>query len=171
MARIIGPGIGTGEQRAPIDSGPVAFWPVLGAAGLVLTAVGFLDLLLLWVPFEGGRPDWEFGAISAHFDGMALGTVGLTLLMAASLARGRRRVASVLAVVSGLIGVGLIGLLLIYLLDVPIALNATAGRMRTVMVKSIGRTSGFALLYIWLYAWLSWHVWRAARRPAIRHPD
>lgn len=171
MARIIGPGFDTGERRAPSDSGPVAFWPVLGATGFVLAAVGFLDLLLLWIPMEVGRPDWEFGAISAHFDGMALGTVGLTLMMAASLARGRRRVARVLAVLSTLIGIGLVGLFLIYVLDVPIALGATAGRMRSVMVKSITRTSLFALLYIWLYLWLGWHVWRAARAQAVRPAD
>ena len=160
MPQIIGAGPPPGESRAPSDSGPFAFWPVLTAGGLALAAIGFVDLLLLWLPFDFGRPDWEFGAISAHFDGMALGTVGLLLLLAAALAGGYRRVARALAIVCWVIGFASLVLLVIYLLDVPIALRATGERMRGAMVKSITKTSIFAVVYSLLYFWLGWRAWR-----------
>ena len=158
--QIIGTGPPPGEPRAPSESGPFAFWPVLTAGGLALGAIGFIDLLLLWIPLEFGRPDWEFGAISAHFDGMALGTVGLILLLAAALAGGRRRVARAIGAACWAIGFALVVLFVIYLLDVPIALQAAGERMRDAMVKSIAKTSIFALVYSLLYFWLGWRAWR-----------
>jgi len=75
--------------RARLPGGDVyRLWPLLFVAGAVFTIVGWGEVLLIWFPLHFGDPDWEFTTITRTFDLLPLGTVGLTLLGAAIIARG-----------------------------------------------------------------------------------
>jgi hypothetical protein len=149
--------------RALINAEPALLWVVVAGTGLAVALVGWFDLALLWYPLRFGDPEWEFGTISAHFDGMPLGTVGLALLVAGAIGRGWRRTSRLLAVVCLLVVVGLLAISVIYLLDVPLALRATAPQIKPVMKKAMLKAGVFSATYTVLYAWLAWFLWRSTR--------
>ena len=155
-------------QRAPSTSGPASFWTVIAVTGLAIGLIGWADVALLWWPLGFGSPAWEFGVISATFDALPLATVGLALVVIGALATGRRRVARVLAVLCAIGALKLIAIFGIYLLDIPMALEAAGELGHSAMLRSIAKTSIFALIYICLYSWLAWYVWRATRPAAAR---
>lgn len=150
------------SQRAPIDSEPVQLWVVLAGVGLAITFVGWADLALLWYPLHLGNPAWEFGTISAHFDGMPLATVGLALVISGTVARGWRRTARALSVFCVLI-VLLLALSVLYLLSVPPAWRVTAPQARPLLMKAVLKAAAFAMTYIVLYAWVGRFLWRHTR--------
>ena len=150
-------------ERAPINTEPALLWIVVAWTGLAIAVVGWFDLALLWYPLRFGDPEWEFGTISAHLDGMPLGTVGLAMLVAGAIGRGWRRGARILAVLCLLVVVGLLAISVIYLLDVPLALPATAPQVRPVIMKAMLKAGVFSATYTVLYAWLAWFLWRCTR--------
>ena len=165
MAQIIGRETRPDEhKRAPRESEPAVFWTVFAVAGLAISLVGWTDLALLWYPLGFGRPDWEFGVVSAHFDAMPLATVGFVMLMSGALAASRWRVARLLSAAAGLVALFLVCVFVVYLLDIPLALDAAGARAHSAMMRSIAKTSAFAVIYMTLYSWLGWYVWRGTRR-------
>jgi hypothetical protein len=86
------PQILTGEPTTPqarLPGGDVyRLWPLFFVAGAVFTLTGWAEVLLIWYPIHFGHPDWEFDTIARTFDLLPLGTVGLTLVSAAIIARG-----------------------------------------------------------------------------------
>ncbi len=137
-------------------------WALLVGLGATLTVVGWTDLALLWYPLAFGSPEWEFGTISAHFQGMPVGTVGLVLLAAGAVGRRWRLGTRVLAIVFLLVTAGLLGVSMIYLLDMPVALTGVAEDLKPTLVKVMLKTSLSATAYVALYAWLWWFLWRKA---------
>lgn len=116
-------------------------WRMLGWIGLVLSAVGLMDFLLVFYPARMGDPSWEFGAVDAGFSALpllAMGT-GLSLASAVTVA-GRWRI-RIWALFALLIGAAVAFALLIYLTNVPIALRLTPAEVRTGIEKSIMRTA------------------------------
>ncbi len=142
------------ERRSPTvrPSTPMA-WRVIGWFGLVLAVIGLADALVNWFPLAFGSPEWEFGTISATFGSLPLVTMGLAAMLGSLLARGSR---------AGVLGVGLfvlvlglvvLGLYVLFLLDVPMALRATAGKLGGLPIRrGIVRTSilgvGFGVGYL-----------------------
>jgi hypothetical protein len=87
-----------------------------------------------------------------------------------TIAAGLKNGAGLLTLVAVLAVLGLLLLLAVfalYGLNVPVALGASPQQGKPALQKAILRTTSFAVLYIALYAWLSWFTWRrvgAARR-------
>ena len=113
----------------------------------MLALVGWTDWLLLWFPFRLGVPEWEFGTISGAFDAMALGTIGFLVLATVVARGGTRTLGRVLALTA--LGVSLLCLVLwvLYLLNVPLAVNAVQPELKGVLEKSVIKTSLLALFY------------------------
>jgi hypothetical protein len=77
--------------RVVVEPSPdQALWLLCWIGGLLALA-GWVDVLLLWIPLHLGRPEWEFGTVSSTFDALPLATIGLAILIAAAVAKGRRR--------------------------------------------------------------------------------
>ena len=144
---------------ATVDVG-AAIVPPLTAFGLILVAVGMIDLGLAWWPPMFGRGEWEFGTASRTFNSLALGATGYVfLVMAASLRRWALGLRS-LSVVSAIGFLALAGVLLLYWKNVPVALAAVPEQSRPALEQAILRSTSFAVLYILLFGWLSWFTWR-----------
>lgn len=152
------------RERTPIEMASASLWPVLGGAGLAVMVVGWVDLTLLWFPLNFGSPDWEFGTVAAHLDGMPLGTVGLTLLIAASIAQGWRRATRLLAAWCLFVTLWLVVITVVYVLNLPLALETTSQQAASsALGKAILKAGAFAATYMVLYAWLTWFLWRLTR--------
>lgn len=150
-------------KGVPLEVAPTVVWTVIGGLGLAVAVIGWTDLALLWYPLNFGSPEWEFGTISAHLDGMPLATVGFGLALVGVLNRGWRIPARTLAVVSFLISAALFAVFLIYLLDIPIALRGVRVELQPIIKKGIVKATVFAVTYMALYGWLGWYVWRNTR--------
>lgn len=136
-------------------------WMVLMVLGTALAIVGLTDVALLWFPARWASVDWEFGTVSAAIDGMPLATIGLGLAGTGAIARGRRSSLTVLAVVIGLMLLALVGLTLIFALDVPVVLRAVDPQLRQTVRKAMVKTGSMALVYVALYLTLG--VWVVRR--------
>jgi len=132
------------KDRAGLNPLPVAApqtaWRYGGWLGLVLAVVGGVDIALRWYPLAFRSPEWEFGTIGITVAALPLFSIGLVLLLAASLARASRVGALVLAVVFSLVAVLLLAILMLFLLDVPLALQAPDARLLLDVKKTILRT-------------------------------
>ncbi len=162
MAKVL---VGNGSAAAAGRSGSeplsVVLTPLL-AFGLVLLAVSSVDLGLLWWPLRFGTGEWEFGTTSRTFDSLALGTTGFVFLVVTASARRSTRALRVLGVAAVVGLAALIGMLILYWLNVPVALRSVPEQTRAAVQTSVVRSTAFALLYIALFFWLSWYTWRRA---------
>lgn len=153
-----GPGI---QQEGKQGAAPAsALVPPLVAFGLVLVGVGVVDLGFAWWPLRFGVGEWEFGTASRTFNSLALGTTGLVFLVVGASARRSRgwlRVLTVISVLGFLFVVGTFGL---FALNAPVALRAVPAQGHSTLVRSIVRTTAFAVLYMVFFAWLSRYTWR-----------
>ena len=147
------------ESRVPATTEPAAIWTIVVAMGIAISVVGWTDLALLWVPLHVSGPEWAFGTISGHFDGMPLGTLGITILAVGAYGKGWHRTTKVLAVLVAVITVALLAISLRYLLDVPLVLRGTAPEMSHIVKKAVFKTGVFAVTYICFYSWLAWFLW------------
>lgn len=113
-----------------------------------------IDLSLGWYPLGFGKPEWEFGTISATIAGFAIPTLALYLIFASALALGRTRVVKGIAVGMLVLAVFLATLFLIYLTSVPLALLAVSKDpgvqlgMRKAIVKSLTLFLGYETVFI-----------------------
>jgi hypothetical protein len=142
---------------------PATYWLILFVLGAALAVVAWTDLVLLWFPLRFGSPEWEFGTISAHFDGMPLATIGLLALTIGAMGRGWRLTTRVLAIVLLVLAVAFVAVFAIFLLDVPLALRGVAAELRPAIVKAVVKASVYALTYVALYGWLAAYLWGKTR--------
>ena len=164
MAKLVVPEkTGKSQRTAQILREPEVLWSLVAGLGITLALVGWIDLGLLWYPLNLGSPEWEFGTISAHFDSMPLGTIGLTFVAVGAIGRGWRRVAQTVAILSGLVAAFLVGAYVIYLLDVPLALKGVAPELGPTVKKAIVKASIYAVTYVAFYGWLARYLWRRSR--------
>lgn len=110
----------------PLPPTNIRDWvPILLIGGLVLSLSGWVDVALFYWPLRFGDAEWEFGVISGTFDALPQPTLGLILLaLAARAMPERRRFSRLLAVVSAIVTIKLVGLLIIFALDIPVAFAA-----------------------------------------------
>lgn len=155
--------VGVTPERSQPKQPPALHWKVLAATGLAITLVGCVDILLLWYPPAFGAPDWEFGTVSSTMDALPLVTIGAAVVAASSIAIGLRRVARSLALWCWIVVIALSSAFVLYLLTVPVALQSGDGAMQFAIRKSIAKTSLFAAIYVVLYVWLGWYLWRHTR--------
>ncbi len=141
----------------------VPFWTATACVGAAITVVGWADLALLWFPLRFGRPEWEFATIGAHFDHMALGTVGVLLLALGIAHRGWWAPAQALAMASQLIAIGLVAVYAIYIVAAPQAWHNVAPQLEPTIGRAVRKVSVFAVGYAAAYTWLAVYLWRNAK--------
>ena len=154
-------------QRAPFEPQPSTFWTVVTVLGAAVAVIGWTDLALLWYPLNFGSPEWEFGTISAHLDGMPLGTLGVVTLSLGVMGRGWRRTTRGLAVIFMAIAAALLGVFAVYWLDVPVALRGVAPQLLPTIKIAIVKATVFAVTYTALYSWLAVYLWQKTRIEAL----
>lgn len=153
-----------GQEAGAVGSGSRGAWAMVQVLGVALALVGFADFALLWYPARWASVDWEFGTVSAAFDGLPLLTIGLGLATAGAVSRGRRGAMAGLAAVLLVMSLLLIAMLLIFVLDVPVVLRAVDPQLRESLVKSLVKTSSMAIVYVVLYLTLG--IWAVRRMRA-----
>ena len=150
-------------SRVPATTEPAALWTFVVALGIAISIVGWTDLVLLWFPLHFVSPEWRFGTISGHFDGMPLGTLGLTILAVGLLGKGWRIPALVMVTLLALVALDLLVISIIYLRDAPVALQSTPSEMQSVLKKAMLKAGVFAVTYTCFYAWLAWFLWQKTK--------
>ncbi|MFW6079397.1 MAG: hypothetical protein ACODAE_07250 [Gemmatimonadota bacterium] len=137
---------------------------ILTGLGVTLAIVGWTDVVLGWFPLQLGSPEWEFGTISATFDGLPLATIGLTLIALGVADGGGRRARRIAAFALWTVAAFLAALFAIYVTDLPLAWQGAGDSLRSTLVSAIIRTSTFAVVYLIFFSWLGWFTWK---RPAM----
>jgi len=138
-------------------------WSLGLALGIALVLVGLMDLALLFYPPHWASLDWEFGTIGATIEGLPLLTMGLGLVAMSSAADGRTGWMRLVSIVLILLALFVIALLVIFALDIPVALRAVQPAGREVLKKSIIKTGGMGAVYVMVYAVLGVKTWRRIR--------
>jgi len=139
---------------------------VFAALGLAISVVAGVDLAMAWFPAQFGNAEWEFGIVTRTFDSLALGTTGFGLLVLVALVRRLRLGLAVVGVLAVLGSIALAICLVLYGLNVPVALGAVPEAAGTVLRRAMVRTGTFGVIYLVLYVWLSWYTWRGFRAEA-----
>ncbi|HEY2806655.1 MAG TPA: hypothetical protein VGI92_12430 [Gemmatimonadales bacterium] len=141
-----------------------AGWSYLFAAGLGITIVALIEVILMFLPARWSSLDWEFGTIAGMFDSLPLMTVGLGSMCAAAVANGWRAARISVAVLSSLLSLMILVMALIFALDIPAVLRAADLSMQySIKLGSLkaGLEAGvYFLLYLALGVW----TWRRIRR-------
>ena len=171
MAKVLVRGAAAKTERSqPIRSATDSLsLPVL-ALGIALSTVALVDLAFVWLPLRLASPEWEFATIARTFDALALGTVGLVLGLIAALRSGSRWGQLLLGGVFVVAFVVQLSAVLVYVLNVPVALNTVPDEARGPLLRAILRTACLMSVYVPLYGWLSWFTWRrfgAKRKEAV----
>jgi hypothetical protein len=140
---------------------------VLTWVGGLLGIAGFIDVVLLWVPPAFGRPEWEFGTVGATFDALPLFTLGMTVLVVASLARGWRWGVVAAGVGSAVAVLVLLAALVLWLLNAPLAWKGVAPDVRPALLKVMFKTVAMASIYLGLFGFVGVMAWRRVRRSMV----
>lgn len=126
--------------------------------GAALALVGWTDASLLWYPLQFGTPEWEFATTSTFFDALPLGTIGLTALAIAAIARGSPRLLRLLAVLFPVLAAAFVAVLGLFLLNAVVAWNRVEPAYQVALDRAVLKTSVLGMTYILLYGWLGWAV-------------
>lgn len=161
--------------RALPPSSVAGLAPLLIVAGLLLAVAGGVAVGLFYVSPQFGSAQWEIGTIAQTFDALPLPTLGLVLLALGVRARGgsmfwARAVAVVFAVAAALC----LAAMLLFVLDIPVALQAVqrAGEANSQsavsgasagLKRAIGKALLFGVCYAASYAWIAVMMWRVPR--------
>ncbi len=124
-------------------------WKYLGWAGVLFALLGIADLGIAWYPVRFGTPEWEFGIATTTMQNLPLTVMGLTLMLASGISRGRRAAtlcaASILAFLVSIVMV----LGIVFTLDVPLALQAvTTEPARDVLRRGMLKTGIQTVVYL-----------------------
>jgi hypothetical protein len=126
-------------------------WRWIGWFSLVLALAGAGDWVLAWIPLRFGTAEWEFGTIVSTFAGLPLVTMGFAGLLGSAVARGVRWQLITLGVIVLAWGAMVVGALIIFFLDVPIALQAVQGPAHLGIIKATAKTVMLGLLFSSVY--------------------
>lgn len=131
------------------------------ALGIAVTLVGLVDLGFAWFPWQFGNGEWEFGTVSRTFDSLALLSVGIGFLSLGALLRRSTWLTGVAAALTTVLLLALFGGVLIYALNLPLALRMIPPEAEDALQRAITRTGAFMLVYVTFYTWLTWYNWRS----------
>jgi hypothetical protein len=149
-------------SRALPNPDPLAAWYLLGGVGFVFAVVAGADLALAWYPLAFGDAEWEFGTVTTVFNGLPLLAVGLGLLFAGGVARGRVwvvRIASGLLLAVALV---ILAALALYASTLSTALSTVDPGLKGGLIKGIVRTGLQGLLYPVAFIWMGLRGFKAA---------
>ena len=148
-----------GQGRAPVAPERIA--TVVGVTGLLFLLVGGGDVLLTWFPLDMGNREWEFGTITAAFNGLLTVTFGLLMTLLWASQGARTWPLRTLAVVFGLVGVLILLIGGLYWTTVPLALQAVEGSpVRVGIVKAVAKTGFQGVAFPVAYFFLAWQAWK-----------
>jgi len=131
---------------------------LLGIVGIFLCLVAGSDIALTWLPHDLGNREWEFGTVTATFNGMLSVTLGVVfVLIWARESRASRALLFLFGALS-LATLFLAGVFIIYLTNLPLALDSVpdGNPVRTGLLKAITKTVAQGVLYVLGYAGLAW---------------
>ena len=146
--------------------------PLLVAVGLAFCVTGAADLGLFFFPARFGDASWEFGTIAQLIDAAPTGILGTLLLTVGIRALDPRpQWTRALAVLWALVALLLLGMLVIFLMDLPVAYRFLTQRGPTpatpVEVAGIKRVIAKAfvlgLTYLGCYVTMALTLWRSRR--------
>jgi hypothetical protein len=126
-------------------------WVMLSWFGIAAALIGAFDILLAWYPVRSGNPAWEFGIINLTVWSLPFLTTGLVLILAAGFAlesRWRVRTAAIAFIILAIV---ILGLMLLYGLSIPIALQGAPAPVVQNVKKSILKTVVLGLTFPTLY--------------------
>jgi hypothetical protein len=152
------------QRRAPpesVESGQA--WAMLGWIGIAFLVVGGADFVLTWIPPDFGNREWEFGTVTASFNGLPILLLGLGLLIAASQQMGRRW--------WGTLGmVGSVGLLLWVLVgialwasNIQLALQTVPDELAVGVQRALVKTLVQSVVYTLALVYLMFRSWLAGK--------
>ena len=163
VARIVSPNVVRETSAGSLTNEGTSHWSLLGGMGTALFLVGMVDLILTWLPFSFGNPEWEFGTVSATLNGMPVPAVGLVLVLSYAYVMRSRWQLRALAVVSVLLAVGVLAAVALYVTDVPLALRSVPDpALRVGLWKAIVKTGLQGVVYPPVFLWLAGNAWRRA---------
>lgn len=141
---------------APQHTGP--WWRVITVLGLLLVIVGGFDLTLLWYPSQFGSPEFEFATASRFLSSLPVLTMGLGLLIAVGVMRGQRGALFAAGTVCVLIAVVAALALILFALNIPLALRAAPGEslLRIGVKKAIAKGLFEGVMYTIGYLAMAW---------------
>jgi hypothetical protein len=140
------------QTRKLIELAPTlrAFSRVTLAAGLGLVFTFAVNaLLILWDP-QFGNPRWEMGVLSLLVDQLPTLVFGYLFLIMGVLLRRARRAALLLASLSGIVVIGLLGMMAVYALaGVMVASQGTADNelLKRTMIVTLLIASTYAAVF------------------------
>jgi hypothetical protein len=141
-----------------------AIWRALSVFGAVLVSLGLLDLFMLWVPESPDSAQSIFGTISTLFDHFPQVGLGVVLLLAGGIFRGRTSATRWLAILAVMAAAGLWLVGFLYLDALPYILQVSSppavhAHVRNMVIK----TGVQALVYPILLVLLAFRGWQTTR--------
>ena len=138
-------------------------WRWIGWFALVLAIAGLGDWTLAWFPLHFGNTEWEFATIVSTFAALPLVTMGLAGMAGSAVARGVRWQMRAIGVIVLLWGLVIVAALLVFLLDVPVALRMVQGPAHLGVQKAIAKTVLLGVLFSAVYLGIGISALRRAR--------
>ena len=139
------------DRKVVLPPEPAAAWGWIGWLGLALAVAGLGDTLLAWYPTAFGTPEWEFATVVQTFSALPLVTMGFAGMLGAGLALGKRWLIVMMGIVLLASTLSLIGALLLFMTDVPLALRAAQGVAEVGVKKAIGKTVLLGVIFVVAY--------------------
>jgi hypothetical protein len=151
------------ERAMPSIESSLLGWRLLGWLGVALLIMGATDVGLAWYPVALGNPEWEFGAITASLNGLALPILGAFFTLAAAATQRRRMFVRVVGTGMLIVAAALVILALLYGTVVPLALSSVADnpQLAAGMKKAVLKATVLAITYIVLLVTAGISAWRA----------
>jgi hypothetical protein len=113
-----------GAKKRWIPPAPDFGWELLGFMGFVFLFMGLLDIAIAGYPVQFGNPEWEFGTIGSWMNALTVPALGLALLLGSAVARGWQQGIKLWAIVLIILAIVVLGLLIVYSLNLPLAFRA-----------------------------------------------
>lgn len=140
---------------------------VLIGVGLVLALVTSTDFILAIYPPGFGNPEWEISIISEIIGGLPLLTIGLVGIWAGFGQQGQRLGLIACGAAFLLLALAVLGGLVLFLTDAPMALNATQDVAHLGIQKLVAKTVTLGLLFCVLYIVAGVAAMKQSRRTGI----
>lgn len=160
-------GAGPKEPEPVLEPGEgwnqVQLYSLVGWMGWTLVLLWGTDFGLTWFPIRLGDRQWEFGTVSASFNGMPSLFVGVPMILVGAAGLKRRIWAAMVAALLLIVTVVVLYGLAIYWTSVPLALNALEGPALLGLKKAIGKTLVQSMVYPVVLVFLMYHAIRIVR--------
>jgi len=150
---LVQPSVKAAGQRVVEPWSGAAKYRVAGWVGAVLALAALTDYALAFYPLGFGSPEWEMGTIGAVVQGLPLFSIGLAGVWVCGAGLGRRSVLVIAGAVFLLAAACVLGSLVLFLTDIPVAIRATQGQgaARLGIQKLIAKTLMLGLLFVGAY--------------------